>query len=94
MTWHTPILEYPTPSVIAQSRTLRTKALRTDGDMDCDMLGKPCRIQMTVIEEFEMAPKADAVPDGFSGAEYRTDEDLGRLMGPYLAATAGLGAAK
>ena len=31
---------------------------------------------------------------GFSGAEYRTDEVLGRLMGPYLAATAGLGAAK
>merc|ERR1712061_418303 len=61
------------------------KAIRTDGDMDCDMLGKPSKIQMTVVEEFEMAPKAKAVPDGFSSTEYRTDEDLDGLMNPFMA---------
>jgi len=65
------------------------KSVRTDGDMDNDMLGKPSKIQMTVVEEFEMAPKAAAVPDGFSGTEYRTDEDLDVLMAPFLAAAAG-----
>merc|ERR1712187_517910 len=70
------------------------KSIRTDNDMDCDMLGKPSRIQMTVVEEFEMAPKAAAIPDGFNSTEYRTDEDLDALMNPYLAAVAGLGAKK
>lgn len=70
------------------------KSIRTDGDMDCDMLGKPGKIQMTVVEEFEMAPKANAVPDGFSGTEYRTDEDLDGLMKPFMAAVAGIPAKK
>lgn len=70
------------------------KACRTDSDMDCDMLGKPGRIQMTVVEEFEMAPKAKAIPDGFSGTEYRTDEDLVAVMSPFMAAVAGLRAKK
>mmetsp|Transcript_12579 Transcript_12579/g.33799 ORF Transcript_12579/g.33799 Transcript_12579/m.33799 type:complete len:264 (+) Transcript_12579:103-894(+) len=70
------------------------KSIRTTGDVDCDMLGKPCKIQLTVVEEFEMAPKATAVPDGFSGAEYRTDEDLDELMNPFKAAAAGLPAKK
>jgi hypothetical protein len=68
------------------------KTIRTDGAMDMDMLGKPGKIQMTVIEEFEIAPKAKAVCDGdmFSGTEYRTDEDLDDLMNHLLAAVAGV----
>mmetsp|Transcript_91705 Transcript_91705/g.268396 ORF Transcript_91705/g.268396 Transcript_91705/m.268396 type:complete len:262 (+) Transcript_91705:125-910(+) len=66
------------------------KSIRTDADMDCDMLGKPAKIQMTVVEEFEMAPKAKAVPDGFSSTEYKTAEDLDALMNPLMAAVAGL----
>jgi len=65
------------------------KTIRTDGDFDADMLGKPGKIQVTVVEEFEMAPRAAAVADGFSSAEYRTDGDFDLLMNPYLAATAG-----
>lgn len=64
------------------------KGIRTDGDMDCDMLGKPGKIQMTVVEAFEMAPKADAVPDGCSSFEYKTGEELDGLLNPYLAAVA------
>jgi len=68
------------------------KTVRTDGAMDMDMLGKPGRIQLTVLEEFEMAPKAQAVADegGFGGTEYRTDGDLEGLLGPFLAAAAGV----
>ena len=62
--------------------------------MDCDMLGKPCKIQLTVLEEFEVAPRAKGVADGFGGSEYRTDADLGELLGPFLAAAAGLDTAK
>mmetsp|Transcript_22807 Transcript_22807/g.40762 ORF Transcript_22807/g.40762 Transcript_22807/m.40762 type:complete len:264 (-) Transcript_22807:54-845(-) len=62
------------------------KGIRTDSDMDCDMLGKPGKIQMTLLEDFEMAPKAQALPDGFSGSEYRTDEDLAVEMAPFMAA--------
>ncbi|CAK0882273.1 unnamed protein product [Prorocentrum cordatum] len=83
-----------TKSLKQKSAVEFMKAIRTDGDMDCDMLGKPCRIQMTVVEEFEMAPKAAAIPDGFSSTEYRTDEDLDALMNPYMAAAAGLVAKK
>lgn len=66
------------------------KTIRTDGGMDMDMLGKPGKIQMTVIEEFEMKPKANAVgeDDGFNGTEYRTDKDLDELMNPFLASVA------
>eukprot|EP00931_Biecheleriopsis_adriatica_P011317 TRINITY_DN112398_c0_g1_i1.p1 TRINITY_DN112398_c0_g1~~TRINITY_DN112398_c0_g1_i1.p1 ORF type:complete len:275 (+),score=64.13 TRINITY_DN112398_c0_g1_i1:27-851(+) len=70
------------------------KAIRTDGDMDCDMLGKPGKIQMTVVEEFEMAPKAASLEEGFSCTEYRTDEDLNALMDPFMAAVAGVAAKK
>jgi hypothetical protein len=67
------------------------KTIRTDGSMDMDMLGKPGKIQMTVIEEFEMAPKAKAVCDDvFRGTEYRTDKDLDDLMNAFLAAAAGV----
>jgi hypothetical protein len=67
------------------------KTIRTDGAMDMDMLGKPGKIQMTVIEEFEMAPKAKAVCDDvFSGTEYRTDKDLDDLMNAFLSAAAGV----
>mmetsp|Transcript_30762 Transcript_30762/g.58374 ORF Transcript_30762/g.58374 Transcript_30762/m.58374 type:complete len:267 (+) Transcript_30762:167-967(+) len=68
------------------------KTIRTDGAMDMDMLGKPGRIQLTVLEEFEMAPKAESVGEegGFEGTEYRTDEDLDGLMDQFLAATAGV----
>uniref|UniRef100_A0A7S1QRS1 RWD domain-containing protein n=1 Tax=Alexandrium catenella TaxID=2925 RepID=A0A7S1QRS1_ALECA len=70
------------------------KTIRTDGDFDADMLGKPAKVQVSVVEEFEMAPRAVAVEDGFSSAEYRTDEDFNSLMDPYLAATAGCPAKK
>lgn len=66
------------------------KTIRTDGAMDCDMLGKPGKIQMSVVEEFELRPKAPGLPDGFSGDEYRTDAARGELMDPLLAAAAGL----
>jgi hypothetical protein len=68
------------------------KTIRTDGAMDFDMLGKPSKIQMSVVEEFEMAPKAKAVCEdgGFGGTEYRTTEDLDALLGPFLAAAAGV----
>lgn len=64
------------------------KGIRTDSDMDCDMLGKPGKIQMTVVEEFEMAPKADEIPDGVNNFEYKTVEDLDGMLNPYLAAVA------
>ncbi|KAL7525566.1 hypothetical protein ACHAXR_001063 [Thalassiosira sp. AJA248-18] len=70
------------------------KTIRTDGAMDMDMLGKPGKIQLTVIEEFEMKPKAKNVNCNsglmFEGFEYRTDEDLDELMDPFLAAAAGV----
>jgi len=68
------------------------KTIRTDGAMDMDMLGKPGKIQLTVIEEFEMAAKAKNVGEegSFEGTEYRTDVDLDGLMGPFLAANAGV----
>lgn len=65
------------------------KTVRTDGDFDNDMLGKPGKIQVSVVEEFEMAPRAAAAPEGFSSAEYKTDPELDELMNPYLAAAAG-----
>merc|ERR1712032_667620 len=71
-----------------KSATEFMKSIRTDGDMDCDMLGKPGKIQMTVVEEFEMARKAAAVPDGFDSSEYRTDDDLDAVLNPLLAAVA------
>lgn len=56
------------------------------------VLGKPGKIQLTVIEEFEMKPKAKNVNGAgglvFEGYEYRTDEDLNELMNPFIAATA------
>lgn len=72
------------------------KTIRTDGAMDMDMLGKPGKIQITVLEEFELAPKAKAVcstddsPTLFLGTEYRTDTDLDGLMNHLLAASAGV----
>ena len=68
------------------------KTVRTDGAMDMDMLGKPGRIQLTVVEEFEMAPKAKSVgtEGSFGGTEYRTDADLDGLLSQYLAAAAGV----
>merc|ERR1712187_464523 len=64
------------------------KNLRTDGSFDLDMLGKPCKLQFSMVEEFEVAPKAKGVPDGFSSTEYRTDEDFDALMNPLKAAVA------
>jgi len=68
------------------------KTIRTDSAMDMDMLGKPGKIQLTVLEEFEMARKAKSVGEegGFSGTEYRTDLDLDKLMDPFLTAAAGV----
>ena len=66
------------------------KTMRTDGAMDMDMLGKPGKVQMSVVEEFELAPFAPAVADGFTGTEYRTDEDRAELMDPLMAAAAGI----
>ena len=68
------------------------KTVRTDGAMDMDMLGKPGRIQLTVLEEFEMAPKAKSVgtEGNFGGTEYKTDADLDGLLIQYLAAAAGV----
>ena len=68
------------------------KTIRTDGAMDMDMLGKPGRIQLTVLEEFEMLPKAKSVGEEgvFAGTEYRTDQDLDELMNSFLAAAAGV----
>ena len=72
------------------------KTVRTDGAMDMDMLGKPGKIQLTVIEEFEMKAKAASVNTSsssgsvFEGYEYRTDTDLDELMNPFLAASAGI----
>ena len=66
------------------------KTVRTDGAMDMDMLGKPGKIQMSVVEEFELAPRAAAVCDGFVGTEYRSDAERDGLMGGLLAAAAGL----
>ena len=45
------------------------KTIRTDNAMDMDMLGKPGKIQMTVIEEFEMAPKAKSICESDGGLE-------------------------
>jgi len=77
-----------------KSATVFMKDVRTGGDMDCDMLGKPGKIQLTVVEEFEIAPKAPALGDGCNGSEYRTDEELDALMNPWMDAVAGLGAKK
>lgn len=68
------------------------KTIRTDGAMDMDMLGKPGKIQLTVLEEFEMLPKAKSVGEegSFGGTEYRTDQDLDELMNLFLAADAGV----
>ena len=61
--------------------------------MDMDMLGKPGKIQLTVIEEFEMKPKAKHVNSTsglvFEGYEYRTDMDLDELMNPFIVTAAG-----
>ena len=65
------------------------KTVRTDGAMDMDMLGKPGKIQMSVVEEFELRPRAEGL-DGFAGTEYRTDAERGELMDPLMAAAAGL----
>lgn len=67
------------------------KTLRTDGSMDMDMLGKPGKIQMSVVEEFELGPFAPPVAEAsFVGAEYRTDEDRADLMGPLMEEAAGV----
>lgn len=66
------------------------KNIRTDNSFDLDMLGKPCKLQMSVVEEFEMKPKAKGVPDGCESVEYRTTEDFAALMGPYNMETAGV----
>eukprot|EP00929_Paragymnodinium_shiwhaense_P089736 TRINITY_DN49918_c0_g1_i1.p1 TRINITY_DN49918_c0_g1~~TRINITY_DN49918_c0_g1_i1.p1 ORF type:complete len:274 (-),score=21.26 TRINITY_DN49918_c0_g1_i1:59-880(-) len=66
------------------------KSIRTTGDVDMDMLGKPTKIQLTVVEEFELAARAEGLPEGFSSEEYRTDEDLDGLMNGFLAANAGI----
>ena len=70
------------------------KTMRTDGAMDYDMLGKISKVQLSVVEEFELAPFAPlCVEEGagcFAGAEYRTDEDREALMGPLMASTAGV----
>ena len=50
--------------------------------------GKPGKIQMSVVEEFELAPFSPACAEGFVGAEYRTDEDRDALMGPLMVAAA------
>eukprot|EP00928_Gymnodinium_smaydae_P087328 TRINITY_DN715_c1_g1_i1.p1 TRINITY_DN715_c1_g1~~TRINITY_DN715_c1_g1_i1.p1 ORF type:complete len:265 (+),score=48.48 TRINITY_DN715_c1_g1_i1:100-894(+) len=70
------------------------KNLRTDSSFDLDMLGKPCKLQMSIVEEFEMAPRAKNVPEGFNSVEYRTDEDLDAEMGQYMEAAAGIVAKK
>lgn len=64
------------------------KALRTDNGFDLDMLGKPCKLQMQIVEEFVLAPKAKGVPEGYSNVEYNTEEDFNALLNPYLAAVA------
>ena len=65
------------------------KTVRTDGAMDWDMLGKPGKIQLTVMEEFEMAPRALSIEDPvFSGVAYNADPELEELMSPYLAKNA------
>lgn len=72
------------------------KTIRTDNAMDMDMLGKPGKIQLTVIEEFELKAKAKYIRDttadggGDCGSEYRTTEDLDTMMNPFLAASAGV----
>eukprot|EP00927_Polykrikos_kofoidii_P040682 TRINITY_DN34729_c0_g1_i1.p1 TRINITY_DN34729_c0_g1~~TRINITY_DN34729_c0_g1_i1.p1 ORF type:complete len:285 (-),score=42.14 TRINITY_DN34729_c0_g1_i1:93-884(-) len=72
-----------------KSATEYMKGVRTDGDFDADMLGKPSKIQVTVVEEFELAPRAAAVPEGFNSEEYTSDPSFDALMNPYLAAVAG-----
>lgn len=66
------------------------KALRTDNNFDLDMLGKPCKLQMQIVEEFELAPKAQGVPEGYSNVEYTNDEEFDKLMNPYMAAVAAI----
>ena len=67
------------------------KIMRTDGSMDYDMLGKISKVQLSVVEEFELAPFAPPCSEGgFVGAEYRTDEDRAALLEPLMAATAGV----
>lgn len=73
-----------------KSATVFMKDLRTDNSFDLDMLGKPCKLQMNVVEEFEMKPKAKGVPDGFSSVNYRTAEDFDKLMDQYKEAVAGV----
>jgi hypothetical protein len=43
---------------------------------------------MSVVEEFELAPKAPAACGGFAGTEYRTDAERAELMGPLMAEAA------
>lgn len=68
------------------------RTIRTDKAMDMDMLGKPGKIQLTVIEEFEIKPKGKNVNSSsgsvFEGYEYRTDKDLDELMNPFSATEA------
>ena len=68
------------------------KTVRTGNDMDMNMLGKPDKIQLTVIEEFELAPKAKSIcsddENGLEGSEYRTTEGLDGMMNPFLAVVA------
>jgi hypothetical protein len=70
------------------------KTVRTGNDMDMNMLGKPDKIQLTVIEEFELAPKAKSIcsddENGLEGSEYRTTEGLDDMMNPFLAVVAGV----
>lgn len=70
------------------------KTVRTGNDMDMNMLGKPDKIQLTVIEEFELAPKAPPIihndHKGTEGSEYRTTEGLDEMMNPFLAVVAGV----
>ena len=68
------------------------KTVRTDGAMDYDMLGKVGKIQLSVVEEFELAAFAPPCVEGggFAGVEYQTDDDRTSLLGPLMAATAGV----
>jgi hypothetical protein len=63
------------------------KTVRTDGAMDWDMLGKPAKISLTVIEEFEIKAKGIGL-EGFEGVDYNTEPDLEESMGVYRAKNA------
>eukprot|EP00933_Yihiella_yeosuensis_P007401 TRINITY_DN112416_c0_g1_i1.p1 TRINITY_DN112416_c0_g1~~TRINITY_DN112416_c0_g1_i1.p1 ORF type:complete len:269 (-),score=60.04 TRINITY_DN112416_c0_g1_i1:13-819(-) len=64
------------------------KTVRTEMGMDMDMLGKPGKLQVVVVEEFEMARKTKMVDEegGYTSSEYTTDESFNVLMDPLLAA--------